>query len=139
MKKPKAETTFRPSNCGPEVAKTPIMLEPISPAGDDERDDQPVEGDVELVHELVEPLVHEADLDLPVAHLLEHVVHLVRVVGEDRGELQRLAAGAREHALRRVAAEHQAPRVRPRHLEDVEVGVQLDADRGRGSRSPCPA
>src|SRR5438067_1336747 len=32
MKNPYADTTFSPSTCGPEVAKTPIRLEPISPA-----------------------------------------------------------------------------------------------------------
>src|SRR5437868_5357657 len=47
-------------------------------ADDDERDDQPVEGHVDLVHELVEALVHEADLDLAVADLLEEVVDLPR-------------------------------------------------------------
>src|SRR6266536_3379928 len=36
-------------------------------ADDDQRDDEPVEGDVDLVHELVEALVHEADVDLAVA------------------------------------------------------------------------
>src|SRR4029079_15713387 len=32
MKNPKADTTLSPSTCGPDVAKTPIRLEPISPA-----------------------------------------------------------------------------------------------------------
>ena len=94
-KKPKAETTFNPSTCRPGVAKTPIRLEPIRPARDDERDDQPVERDVELVHELVEPLVHEADLDLAVAHLLEHVVQLVRVLARRSTRASSTPAGAR--------------------------------------------
>ena len=38
--------------------------------------DQAVERDVDGVHEIVEPLVHEADLDLAVARLLQHVVDL---------------------------------------------------------------
>ena len=64
-------------------------------AGHDECDDEPVEGDVELVHELVQPLVDEADLDLPVAHLFEHVVHLVRQVARDPGQLAPLPVRAR--------------------------------------------
>src|SRR6266545_2768294 len=102
------------------------------PGGDNEGDDQAVDDDVQPVGKVVQPLVDEADLDLPVAHLLEDVVELVRVLGEDRGELDRLPAGPREHALRGVAPEHEAARVGPRDLEDVEVGVELDADRGEG-------
>ena len=79
-KNPIAETTCRPSTCGPDVGEDPDQARADQPAGDDERDHEPVERDVELVHELVEPLVHEADLDLAVAQLLEHVVHLVRVL-----------------------------------------------------------
>ena len=86
-KKPNAETTFSPSTCGPDVAKTPIRLEPIRPAATTNAMISRLNATSSLLHELVEPLVHEADLDLAVAHLLEHVVHLVRVLGEDRGEL----------------------------------------------------
>ena len=57
------------------------------PAGDDERDDDAIDRHVELVHELVEPLVHEADLHLTVAHLLEHVVDLVRQLPCDSEQL----------------------------------------------------
>ena len=71
-----------PKMCGPSVARMPISDDP-EPACDHERDDDAVDRDVELVHELVEPLVHEADLDLAVAHLLEHVVDLVRQVPRD--------------------------------------------------------
>ena len=53
------------------------------PRSDDERNDEPVERDVELVHELVEPLVHEADLDLPVAQRLEDVVYLEGGLADD--------------------------------------------------------
>ena len=52
-------------------------------ARDDDRDHEPVEDDVELVHELVQPFVDEADLDLAVADLLQHVVHLVRQLVRD--------------------------------------------------------
>src|SRR3954462_692323 len=44
------------------------------PAHHDQGDDEPVDADVDLVHERVQPLVHEADLDLPVPDLLEEVV-----------------------------------------------------------------
>ena len=59
---------------------------------DDEGDHEPVEGDVELAHELVQALVDEPHLDLTVANLLEDVVHLVRKVPGDPREVDRLAA-----------------------------------------------
>ena len=70
---------------------------------------RPVEGDVELVHELVQPLVHEADLDLAVAHLLEDRRAPGAGTREDDRELERLAARRASHALRRVAAQQEAP------------------------------
>ena len=42
---------------------------------------------------------------------------------------QRIAAGATRDPLRREALHHQPARIRPRDLEDVEVGIELDADR----------
>ena len=72
------------------VGEDPDQARADQAAGDDERDDEPVDDDVDLVHELVEALVHEADLDLAVAHLLEDVVHLVRQLAHDPGELDRL-------------------------------------------------
>src|SRR5215211_4370326 len=51
-------------------------------ADDDDREHEPVEDEVEPVEELVQALVAEADLDLPVADLLERVVYLVRKLEE---------------------------------------------------------
>ena len=90
--KPTNERKFTPAICGPLVEKIPIRLEPIRPPTVTQRDHEPVEGDVELAHELVEALVHEADLDLAVAELLEHVVHLVRQVARDPRQLEPLRA-----------------------------------------------
>src|SRR3954447_351160 len=60
------------------------------PADYDQRDDEAVEGDVDLVHELVQALVHEPDFDLAVTDLLEEVVHLVRQRSRDPRQLGRL-------------------------------------------------
>ena len=98
-------------------------------AGDDERDHEPVEQRVELREQVVEPLVHEPDLDLAVAHLLERVVDLVRQIGGDQAQLPALPPRPRCDAARREPLEHQLARVRLRDLEHVEVRVQLDADR----------
>src|SRR5215213_2636604 len=67
---------------------------------------------------------HEADLDLPVANLLQEVMHLVRDVVRDLRELPPLLARPRDHPLRREAPQHEPARVRLRHLEDVEVGIE---------------
>src|SRR5256885_9706887 len=53
-------------------------------AGDDHRDHEPIEDDVQPVQQVVEPLVNETDLDLTVPELLEHVVDLVRKLERDR-------------------------------------------------------
>ena len=74
---------WTPKICGPSSAKIPIRLEPIRPPATIERDHEPVEDDVELRAQLVEALVDEADLDLAVAELLHHVVHLVRQLAAD--------------------------------------------------------
>ena len=71
---------------------------PDQPAGDDERDHEPVEALLDARHELVEALVDEADLDLAVAHLLEEVVQLVRRLAQDAREPERLLLRAREPA-----------------------------------------
>src|SRR5439155_7321490 len=98
---------------------------PHEPGGDHHGNDEPVEHDVELGHEVVEPLVYEANLDLPVAERLEHVVNLVRRLAHDLGERTRLPPCPRGHAARRVALQHQVARIGSRHVEHVEVGVQL--------------
>ena len=76
-----------PRTCGPRLAKIPIRLEPINPPATTSAITSRLNDDVELVHELVEALVHEADLDLAVARLLQDVVHLVRRLGSDAREL----------------------------------------------------
>ena len=80
--KPTIERTFTPSSCGPVVAKIPIMLEPISPPTTMSATTSRLKASSELPHELVEPLVDEADLDLAVPDLLHEVVELVRRLGE---------------------------------------------------------
>ena len=107
----------------------PDQARPDEPTGHDQRDREPVEDDVELVQELVQALVDEADLDLAVAELLEHVVHLVRESRAMPASCRRLRAASAGHAPRRVAREHQRARVRPRDLEDVELRIQLDGQR----------
>ena len=78
----------------------------------------------------------EADLDLAVAHLLERVVHLVRKLVEHRGHVAQLVPGAPRDPLRREALDHELARVRLRDVEDVEVRVELHADRPeRGDRA----
>ena len=127
-----SEMTFTPSSVRPLLGEDADQARADQPAGHDERDDEPVERDVEAQHELVEPLVHEADLDLAVAHLLEDVVHLVRQDSRTmRAELARSSLRDARRASRsgREALEHQVARVRLRDLEDVEVRVELDADR----------
>ena len=79
---------------------------------------------------LVEALVHEADLDLAVADLLEEVVQLVAASSRAiRASSTPSVLRPLEDAARRVALEHQVARVRLGDLEDVEVRVELDADR----------
>ena len=48
------------------------------PARDDQRDHEPVERNRELLAELVEALVDEADLELAVAEVVEDVVRQLR-------------------------------------------------------------
>ena len=134
--KPRTERKWMPKSVGPSVGEEPDQRRAEQPTGHDERDHEPVEADVELVHELVEPLVDEADLDLAVAHLLQHVVHLVRKLARDaeRAAASPRCARARE-PLRREALQHERPRVRPRDLEHVEVRIEVDADGAeRGDR-----
>ena len=127
--KPITERKWIPKICGPSLAKMPIRRRADQPAGDDERDHEAVDDDVDLVHELVEALVHEADLDLAVAHLLEHVVHLVRQARRDLGQL---AASRRARRRDRAGVKRSIISSRAygcRDLEDVEVRIELDADR----------
>ncbi len=71
----------------------------------------------------------EAHLDLAVARLLEDVVHLVREVVRHLCEPPRLLPCPRHDPPRREPLEHQPARVRLGDLEDVEVGIEVDADR----------
>ena len=73
----------------------PIRLDPIRPPVTTSAITSRLKSDVELRHELVEALVHEADLDLAVAHLLERVVDLVRQLGRHLRQLPALAPRAR--------------------------------------------
>ena len=97
------ERKWTPKRVGPSSAKMPISAEPSSPPIDDDRHDEPVEDDVELVQELVQPLVDEADLDLAVAHLLQDVVHLVRQLERDPGRPGAPAAREEPAAAARTA------------------------------------
>src|SRR5258708_6220389 len=65
----------------PEHVRTALREDPDQAradqaAGDDQRNDEAVEHALHLLEEVVEPLVNEADLDLPVANLLHEVVPL---------------------------------------------------------------
>ena len=73
--------------------------------------------------------MHEPDLDLPVPHLLQHVVDLERRLPQHLRQAQTLLARARRHPPRPEAVEQQPARVRSCHLEDVEVRIEVDADR----------
>ena len=90
---PERGDDVQPEHLRPGVAKTPIRLDPISPAATTNAMISRLIATSSLLHELVQPLVDEADLDLTVSHLLEHVVHLVRVLGEDRRELRAIRGG----------------------------------------------
>ena len=138
--KPISEITCRPSTCGPALGEDPDQARPDQAAGDDERDHEPVEDDVELVRELVEPLVHEADLELAVrAPARARRAPGAAPPGASRPARAPPCAPARSDALRRVAVQHQVARVRLRDLEDVEVRVELARRPSRASRSPCRA
>ena len=91
---PMNERKFTPAICGPCRREDPDQARADQAADDDERDHEPVERDVELAHELVEALVHEADLDLAVARLLEDVVQLVGQVARDPRQLDALRGRA---------------------------------------------
>src|SRR5207247_8521830 len=80
-------TEVDPEEVRPVLGEDPDQARADQAAGDHHRDHEPVERDVELAHEVVEALVHEADLDLAVADLLEEVVHLERHVARAPGEL----------------------------------------------------
>src|SRR4051812_23992453 len=100
-------------------------------ADHDERDHEPVQRRRQPSHELVQPLVDEADLDLAVAQLLHDVVKLVRKLLCDRGQAQELAPTLPGERARAQPLAHQRPRERRRHLEDVEVLVQLHTHRAQ--------
>src|SRR5215212_11487681 len=72
------------------LREDPDQAGPDQAAGDDHRHDEAVEDDVEPVEQVVQALVHEADLDLAVAHLLERVVQLVRKLERHLPEAERL-------------------------------------------------
>src|SRR5207302_3868726 len=55
-----------PEHEWPVLREDPDQARADQASDDDQRDDEPVEGDSDLVHELVEALAHEADLDLAV-------------------------------------------------------------------------
>ena len=74
----------------PACRKDPDQAGTDEPAGYDHRHHEPVEDDVDLGHQVVEALVDETDLDLPVAHLLQRVVNLVRELERDLAEAERL-------------------------------------------------
>src|SRR5919204_1031200 len=118
-----------PEQVRARLGEDPDQARSDQAAGDNHRDHEPVEDDVDLGHQIVEPLVDEADLDLAVPNLLERVVDLVRELERDLAEADRLLPRAGGHAPRPEPLEHQAPRVRPRDLEDVEVRVQPDTHR----------
>ena len=82
--------------CGPVVAKMPIRLEPIRPPVTTSAITSRLKSTSSLCHEVVEALVHEADLDLAVAHLLERVVDLVRQLDRHLRQLPPLAPRAAE-------------------------------------------
>src|SRR5215218_5793823 len=75
----------------PALGEDPEHARADQAGGDDERDHEPVERDVQLAHELVQTLVDEADLDLAVADLLQRVVKLIRELPRDAREVDRLA------------------------------------------------
>ena len=78
------------------LAKMPIRLEPIRPPATTSAITSRLKTRCSLLEEVVEALVDETDLDLPVAHLLHQVVPLVRRLGDDL----------------RVARSHRAARAR---------------------------
>ncbi len=91
--------------------------------------------------EVVEPFVPEANLDLAVPDLLEGVMDLIRRPWTPRVVLD-LLLRAQRHAARGETLEDELTCIRLRHLEDVEVGIELEThraesrDRGdRGGRS----
>ena len=116
----------------PRLGEDPDQARADQTAGHDHRDDEAVEDHVHPVEQVVEPFVHEAHLDLAVAHLLEHVVDLVGELECDLAQPQRLLARARRDPARTKALHQQAARVRARDLEDIEVGIEADADRAQG-------
>ena len=128
--KPNTETTFRPRMCGPVFAKIPIRLEPISPPVDDERDHEPVREHVELVHELVEPLVDEADLDLArraPARACRGPGTAARPPSARAATPSRRARPSTRRGVKRSTISERAYGLRD--LEDVEVRVEVDPDR----------
>src|SRR5204862_8030093 len=76
----------------PTRREDPDQARADQPTRDDHCDDEPVEDDVQSVQQVVESLVDEAHLDLPVADLLQKVVHLEGHLRHDLREAQRLLA-----------------------------------------------
>ena len=125
-----------PENLGASGREDPQETRRDEAGGHDQGDDEPVHRQHDPVHELVEVLVDEPDLDLAVADLLERVVELVRerrqpCVAKFQASRRARAATRR----RRVAADHQAAGVRLGDLEDVEVRRELDGRPSRAWRS----
>ena len=126
------EMTLTPLMVVPPLAKIPIRLEPISPPTTISAITRRLIAFCMLSEELIEPLVHEADLDLAVSDLLHEVVELVRHLGDHLRMAERLAPGTPRDAMGAEPLEHQVAGVRPRYLEDIEVRIELGADRREG-------
>ena len=91
MKNPKADTTLSAENLRAGRGEDPDQAGADQPAATTNAMISRLNPTSSSLHEVVQPLVDEADFDLAVSHLLEDVVHLVRVLGEDPRELDRLA------------------------------------------------
>ena len=84
---------------------------------------------VDVVVEVVEPRVADLDLELALPRLLEDVAHLVGQLARDTGS-SRTSLCSRSDIRRGEKRSASSPRAYGRrHLEHVEVGVELDADR----------
>ena len=101
--------------------------QPDEPAEYDQRHRDPVDGMVDVVAEVVEAGVADLDLKPAVARLLHHVAQLVRQLAGNATELPDLVLRPERDPPRREALRNQPTRVRARDLEDVEVGMELDA------------
>ena len=85
----------QPENVRAGLREDADQARPDQPAGDDSAITSRLNSASSFVHQVVEPLVHEADLDLAVAHLLERVVDLVRQLRRHLREPPALAPRAR--------------------------------------------